>query len=671
MDINAAGDQVTRAGYHNPKHPKDHFTFADCPLEDPCGDIRVLGLLPGSFESPIECTVATQSLAPATKHDQNPAYEALSYAWDQEQPTDNIKIYMDGQYQGMMYITPNLSAALRQLRGNRSVRFLWIDDICIDHANTQEKNRQVALMTNIYRRAEHVCIWLGQSNDDSDKALQFIGDAGHLIATSAWKQDEPDWRALYYFISRPWFRQRWTIQAIALARRATLFCDDRTIGWHELANALSIVQEIMTEFRNDKANHKYYSWFGPMSLQPAFRLAEMRNDVRGVSRDDDDIGRPWSLETLMWKFHDFETSDPRDAIYALLALAKDRTLIRPSFHSLTYLPIDYYRLYLEVYKNYIRSTVEVSGSLDVLCRPGKPFDEKIGWDSLATPSWLPQNSSITIAHRPDGDYVPLNADVLVGPPGPGKKYYNASGSIAITNPSSSVAITNPSSSVAVTNAFRFGTGMKNSSLFVEGLVVDAIAEKQPAAMRGNERIYLDDGVPDQWRAAGGWKDSAKEPPDAYWRTLVANRGPNGSGTPDFYPIACRDQAKDRYYRVAKNYKWDRELDATPMSRATDALVVKFVLRVQEVVLNRRLINTVSGRLGLAPEMAKKRDLVCILFGCSVPIVLRQQKDAGTGEEYFQLIGECYIHGIMEGEALELARRRSGDDKIPKREFELR
>ena len=70
-------------------------------------------------------------------------------------------------------------------------------------------------------------------------------------------------------------------------------------------------------------------------------------------------------------------------------------------------------------------------------------------------------------------------------------------------------------------------------------------------------------------------------------------------------------------------------------------------------------------------MAKKRDLICILFGCSVPIVLRQQKDAGTGEEYFQLIGECYIHGIMEGEALELARRRSGDDTIPKREFELR
>ena len=646
------------------------FTFADWPLEDPCNDIRLLGLLPGRLEHSIACTVATRSLTPA--HDQNLAYEVLSYAWDQEQPTDSIKLHIYGHDQAMrMYITPNLSAALRHLRGSTSLRFLWIDTICIDHSDSQEKNRQVALMTKIYRRTEHVCVWLGQSSDDSDKALQFIGNAGHLIATSAWKQDEPDWRAFYYFISRPWFRQRWAIQAIALARRATLFCDDRTIGWHELANALSIVQEIMTDSRNDEAKHDYFSWFGPMALQPAFRLAEMRNDVRGVSRDEDDIGRPWSLETLMWKFHDFKTSDPRDAIYALLALAKDRTLIEPSLHSLTYLPIDYYKLYLDVCKDYIRSTVEVSGSLDVLCRPGKPFDERIGWKSLATPSWLPQNSSITIAHRTDGEYVRLNADVLVGPPGPGKKYYNASGSIVVTNASSSIAVSDASNSVADTNAFRFGTGIKNSSLFVEGLVVDAIAEKQPAALRGDERNYVSDGVPDQWRAAGGWMDSAKEPPDAYWRTLVANRGPNGSGTPDFYPIACGDQAKNRYSRVAKNYNWDREQHTTPMSRATDALVVKFVLRVQEVVVNRRLINTVSGRLGLAPKMARKRDLVCILFGCSVPVLLGQQTDAGTGEEYFLLIGECYIHGIMEGEALELARRQSGNDTISKREFEIR
>ena len=649
MDINAAGDQATGAGHHRPEHQKDHFTFKNCPLKNP-GDIRVLCLLPGRFESPIEGILATYTLKGATKYYQNREYLALSYVWDQEEPTDSIKIHTTGHSAGVMHITPNLLAALRQLRISTSVKIVWIDAICIDQANTQEKSRQVSLMADIYRRAEHVCVWLGQGNHDSDNAIDFISGAGDLKATSAQAQCEPDWRAFYSFISRPWFRHRWAIQAIALAREATLICGERTVGWHRLANALSIVQEVMTEFSYDKFRYYDYDKWGHMSLQPAFRLAEIRNQIRMVSGDGDDIGSPWSLETLMWKFHDFETSDPRDAIYALLALAKDRRLISTDFFSTSHLPIDYGRFYDDMCKGYIDSNIKISGSLDVLCRPWKPYDEAIKDVSFFTPSWLPQNPSISFGHGIHDNYGRINADVLVGPPEPGKRYYNASGS------------------VAVANACRFGSAMKNSSMWVEGLVVDEIAEIQTAALCGNERSILHDGVPAQWRAAGGWMESAKEPPDAYWRTLVANRGPNGSGTPDFYPVACQEQA-NRYYRVKNNFKWD--WNATPMSRATDALVVKFVHRVQEVVLNRRLVNTKDGRLGLVPYLAKKRDLVCILFGCSVPIVLRGQKDATTGRDYFHFIGECYIHGIMEGEALELAKRESDNDWIEKQEFELR
>ena len=89
------------------------------------------------------------------------------------------------------------------------------------------------------------------------------------------------------------------------------------------------------------------------------------------------------------------------------------------------------------------------------------------------------------------------------------------------------------------------------------------------------------------------------------------------------------------------------------------------------MLNRRLVNTQLGRLGLAPSPVRKSDLVCILFRCSVPILLRWQQDAVTDEEYFQIIGECYIHGIMEGEALELARSKSGNNTFPKQVFEVR
>ena len=429
----------------------------------------------------------------------------------------------------------------------------------------------------------------------------------------------------------------------------TLICGDRSFGWHELANALSVVQNLMTKFSNDNLRYNEYDEWGHMSLQPAFRLAEIRDSLRRVSGDEDHMGSLWSLETLTWKFQDFEASDPRDAIYALLALANDRRRILPHFRSFNHIPINYYWPYADVCKSYIASSIQISGSLDVLCRPWEHYQEGVKAFPGGVPSWLPQNWSITFGRSIHGKYARINADVLVGPPEREKKYYNACGS------------------VAVTNECRFGTGLKNNSMFVEGLIVDAITEKQTFARCGDERGLISDGIPDEWRAAGGWMTSAKEPPDAYWRTLVADRGPNGSATPDFYPITCRDQA-NRYVHVANHYKWNL---GTPLTKAHDALVSKFVQRVQEVVLNRRLINTNCGRLGLAPYRAKKGDFVCILFGCSVPILLRRHEDADTREEYFQLIGECYIHGIMEGEALELARSESGDNTIPKQILEIR
>lgn len=62
--------------------------------------------------------------------------------------------------------------------------------------------------------------------------------------------------------------------------------------------------------------------------------------------------------------------------------------------------------------------------------------------------------------------------------------------------------------------------------------------------------------------------------------------------------------------------------------------------------SRRLVVTLSGHFGLVPIAARKNDLVFILLGCNVPMVLREVE---TGE--YQLIGGCYLHGFMEGEAM--------------------
>jgi hypothetical protein len=63
------------------------------------------------------------------------------------------------------------------------------------------------------------------------------------------------------------------------------------------------------------------------------------------------------------------------------------------------------------------------------------------------------------------------------------------------------------------------------------------------------------------------------------------------------------------------------------------------------ITKRRYISAIA-------QEAQLGDLVCVLFGCSVPVVLRKR----IGGEY-QFVGECYIHGLMDGEAL--AMRPSG------------
>jgi hypothetical protein len=77
-------------------------------------------------------------------------------------------------------------------------------------------------------------------------------------------------------------------------------------------------------------------------------------------------------------------------------------------------------------------------------------------------------------------------------------------------------------------------------------------------------------------------------------------------------------------------------------------VVDFLQRVQSVVWNRKfLVSKKYEWIGLAPMAAQVGDILVVLNGCSVPVVFRPGIDGR-----FQFVGECYIHGMMDGEAVE-------------------
>lgn len=99
----------------------------------------------------------------------------------------------------------------------------------------------------------------------------------------------------------------------------------------------------------------------------------------------------------------------------------------------------------------------------------------------------------------------------------------------------------------------------------------------------------------------------------------------------------------------------------PLSKITtseDSLLSRF--RDTATTMARRFITTNKGYIGMSPSQARKDDLVCVLFGCSVPVVLRPVISVPGGENTttstYEFVGECYLDGYMYGEKIPHRRR---------------
>ncbi|KAK0634143.1 heterokaryon incompatibility, partial [Immersiella caudata] len=82
-------------------------------------------------------------------------YDALSYTWGNLAKTHEMKIG-----DASLPITTNLYMALRELRRKHTLT-LWVDAVCIDQSNCQERNHQVRMMRRIFSNASSVIVWLG------------------------------------------------------------------------------------------------------------------------------------------------------------------------------------------------------------------------------------------------------------------------------------------------------------------------------------------------------------------------------------------------------------------------------------------------------------------------------------------------------------------------------
>lgn len=159
--------------------------------------------------------------------------------------------------------------------------------------------------------------------------------------------------------------------------------------------------------------------------------------------------------------------------------------------------------------------------------------------------------------------------------------------------------------------------IQDRTLIVTGFHLDAIRTKKSPAVEGI--------IPSGWLDLVGWNGSPEPVPDRLWRTLVADRGPGGQKYPPaYFPLACKwvlDQ-RSRRGNIITN-------ELLTFGKCP-SIATEFLRRVQTVVWDRVLVLTEGRRgskqlLALVPPEAEEGDLICILYGCSVPVVLRRQR----------------------------------------------
>ncbi|KAH8777622.1 heterokaryon incompatibility protein-domain-containing protein [Diaporthe sp. PMI_573] len=338
-------------------------------------------------------------------------YTALSYTWGE--PKFDAKFECDGY---VKMITKSLESALRHFRQVDRAVVMWVDQICIDQGNNEEKAQQVPLMSQIYENAINTAIWLGDADDDSDTALRLLEHARICLQFFTEKQFDPnevarmglpepdagDWEALWKLLSRRWFERLWIIQEVALSKDLWVVCGNSAIKWESLAAAcISLADTGISQWLTDKYSTSVVASDGGDDVcKKAYYLETIRLRLRGQMQKPE-------LLTLMVDSRRAQSMDARDKVYGMLGICdpRTRTGVRVDYSDKYHVA----QLYQDVSEYHI--TEDIPHNRITLDRVLSSVDH----DSVDLPSWVadwrrPRRTmalgSSVYSYQADGRYTP-------------------------------------------------------------------------------------------------------------------------------------------------------------------------------------------------------------------------------------------------------------------------
>lgn len=621
-------------------------------LETP-DHIRLLVLLPSQdSSSEIRCVLRHILLQDAVELE----YEAISYAWGS--PIFDHRIEVGQSYQN---ITLSLHTALRRFRFEDRPRILWADALCINQHDIDEKQDQLNHMASIFRLAAQVVVWLGEDDDENaetvfqdarrvfDKRLGFPAEIqkgfelpGEPIedktqpAAALIRQNEAmmiemingkNSKDLGSICRKSWFRRIWTIQEIALASKATVYCGQQSIAWTALQFLMTLnMFYIAGQQPRKDVNLESFSYCADIyhaNIVVVFRELRMLLLPWETPKHPGNLLERKGLSFLWMAIYASMArgrgcNEDRDRIFALLSM-------QPLSPSQLGLGIDYRKPVEQSYAEFTCQGLKV-GVLSLLRLAGLWYrqpassSEYLTYTESCLPSWA---AEFRLTKLPLYTGYLQHVENDTGPP---------------WSPFSS-------SRLLMTKFYPIVAG-DSTRVLLSGTIVG-----QASSVVSGEAGHIEDDLEWIYRCSDMLATVNSEMADdttqdllflsdALAATCVAS---GGILVEDFggvyrHQMVGRptESLKDLILMTADGFTEDRE-----------AWYNAFLyMSVAKDVHNEcAFFVTENGLMGLAAPMTKAGDIVVWFDGLLWPFTLRPVPDSDD----YQLVGECYLHGYMDGE----------------------
>ncbi|KAK0107960.1 hypothetical protein ONS96_003743 [Cadophora gregata f. sp. sojae] len=602
------------------------YQYRDLPTDEQGGIyIRLVEFHPTEEPTglPPPCSITEHPLSDC------PKYEAVSYFWGP--PINQGQIFCDGK---TINVPANLHAFLSRMRLKSAKRKFWIDSICINQSNDEEKSSQVAEMRNIYAKAGRTLVWLGEEADLSTTALKFAARCSvalsdldpetakkrslwyRLRTYSEFSVFSNNWYAFFKLLDRAWFLRAWIVQEIALSTNTKVLCGSALITWNELYRALYYIMNYQTWI---------FEFYGSPQIEVLTALQSSQYEIS--------TGKKRLYWQVLARHRKALATNERDHVFAYYGLSSHE-----SFNEHEIKP-DYSQSVRSIYMNVAVSTLQKATNLDFLSVPR--LKREIG-DVLDLPSWVPD-----WGHATDHCQSFLLFESLEAAANENFKLPYSASKDSIYTPIIDKSL---------------------NHLEVSGYIVDKISRvskhwklqdtsgfqslrKQALVLQRNQ-AYIHD-----WEATINLRTNpnaiyptGETLEEASWQTFVAGLAAEN-----------KDAIRPRYYKFRKRQRYLLWIHGFGLDDFLGiwmlVVIIGHILRIIGIpnpemefraltaqMINRRIARTEKGYVGLVPRLAEEGDMVVLLEGGKLPFVVRM-KEGGVWE----FIGDAYVHGISRGE----------------------